>query len=108
MIGHASDGDKRRRKLMLEDILGKRNVLHHYSVGWVGWKMSVSFLSNGDRYYFCPIRKIRCILDNLFTIICTRCIIGAKIHLRLFGPIIPKIFFKIVEVVVRVTLRFAA
>lgn len=52
VIGHASDGDARRRKLMLEDYLGKSNDLPRYSVGWEGWRMSVSVLPNGDREGF--------------------------------------------------------
>lgn len=52
LIGHASDGDARRRKLMIEDYLGKINSLPRYSIDWEGWRMSVSVLPDGDRYGF--------------------------------------------------------
>ncbi|KAL3680514.1 hypothetical protein R1sor_023470 [Riccia sorocarpa] len=48
VIGHASDGDSRRRKLMLEDYNscdGQR-----WSIGWEGWSFSGSVLSSGDVY----------------------------------------------------------
>ncbi len=52
LLGHASDGDARRRKLMLEDYRGMNSSYPRYKVGWEGWQYSVSILPNGDLYGF--------------------------------------------------------
>ncbi|KAL2620985.1 hypothetical protein R1flu_001190 [Riccia fluitans] len=48
VLGHASDGDVRRRKLMLEDYLG--NEGQRWTVGWDGWVLSGIVLDFGDVY----------------------------------------------------------
>ncbi|KAL2630890.1 hypothetical protein R1flu_015576 [Riccia fluitans] len=46
VLGHASDGDARRRKLMLEDYLGSEG--QRWTVGWDGWVLSGIVLDSGD------------------------------------------------------------
>ncbi|KAL2642696.1 hypothetical protein R1flu_010283 [Riccia fluitans] len=48
ILGHASDGDVRRRKLMLEDYLGSEG--QRWTVGWDGWVLSGIVLDSGDVY----------------------------------------------------------
>ncbi|KAL2643716.1 hypothetical protein R1flu_011303 [Riccia fluitans] len=48
VLGHASDGDARRRKLMLEDYLGSEG--QRWTVGWDGWMLSGIVLDSGDVY----------------------------------------------------------
>lgn len=52
LIGHASDGDARRRKLMLADYRGRNGLDRRYDVGWEGWQYSIAILPNGDLYGF--------------------------------------------------------
>ncbi|KAL2629883.1 hypothetical protein R1flu_014569 [Riccia fluitans] len=48
VLGHANDGDARRRKLMLEDYLGSEG--QRWTVGWDGWVLSGIVLDSGDVY----------------------------------------------------------
>ncbi|KAL2609573.1 hypothetical protein R1flu_028146 [Riccia fluitans] len=48
VLGHANDGDARRRKLMLEDYLGSEG--QRWTVGWDGWMLSGIVLDSGDVY----------------------------------------------------------
>ncbi|KAL2624488.1 hypothetical protein R1flu_008733 [Riccia fluitans] len=48
ILGHASDGDARRRKLMLEDYLGSEG--QRWTVGWDGWVLFGIVLDSGDVY----------------------------------------------------------
>ncbi|KAL2631800.1 hypothetical protein R1flu_016486 [Riccia fluitans] len=48
VLGHANDGDARRRKLMLEDYLGSEG--QRWIVGWDGWVLSGIVLDFGDVY----------------------------------------------------------
>ncbi|KAL2620839.1 hypothetical protein R1flu_001044 [Riccia fluitans] len=48
ILGHASDGDASRRKLMLEDYLGSEG--QRWTVGWDGWVLSGIVLDSGDMY----------------------------------------------------------
>ncbi|KAL2636314.1 hypothetical protein R1flu_007793 [Riccia fluitans] len=48
VLGHASDGDARRRKLMLEDYFGSEG--QRWTVGWDGWVLSGIVLDFGDVY----------------------------------------------------------
>ncbi|KAL2630167.1 hypothetical protein R1flu_014853 [Riccia fluitans] len=48
VLGHASDGDARRRKLMLEDYLGSEG--QRWTVGWDGWVLSGIVLDSRDMY----------------------------------------------------------
>ncbi|KAL2632184.1 hypothetical protein R1flu_016870 [Riccia fluitans] len=48
VLGHASDGDARRRKFMLEDYLGSEG--QRWTVGWDGWVLSGIVLDSGDVY----------------------------------------------------------
>lgn len=52
LLGHASDGDARRRKLMLEEYRGATGNYPRYNIGWEGWPYSVAILPNGDLYGF--------------------------------------------------------
>lgn len=53
LLGHASDGDARRRKLMLEDYRGvNQGSNQRYKVGWEGWQYSVAILPNRDLHGF--------------------------------------------------------
>lgn len=45
IIGHASDGDSRRRQLMLQDFTAVSGV--RFNVNWLGWKLSGSVLDSG-------------------------------------------------------------
>ena len=46
IIGHASDGDSRRRQLMLQDYRSKVGM--RLSVNWEGWTLTASLDQNGD------------------------------------------------------------
>ncbi|KAL2621659.1 hypothetical protein R1flu_001864 [Riccia fluitans] len=48
VLGHASDGDACRRKLMLEDYLESEG--QRWTVGWDGWVLSSIVLDSGDVY----------------------------------------------------------
>lgn len=48
LIGHSSDGDARRRKLMLEDFTSSRG--NWFRVPWDGWYFSARILHNNDVY----------------------------------------------------------
>ncbi|KAL2610849.1 hypothetical protein R1flu_022541 [Riccia fluitans] len=48
VLGHANDGDARRRKLMLEDYLGSEG--QRWTVGWDGWVLSGIVLDSRDVY----------------------------------------------------------
>jgi hypothetical protein len=45
IIGHASDGDSRRRQLMLQDYTNKDGA--RYAIPWEGWMLSASVTENG-------------------------------------------------------------
>ena len=40
LLGHASDGDSRRRKLMLQDYIGRGKSGPRFDLGWEGWPLS--------------------------------------------------------------------
>jgi hypothetical protein len=46
IVGHASDGDSRRRQLMLADF--KSIEGNRLDIGWEGWMISASLDENGD------------------------------------------------------------
>lgn len=48
IIGHASDGDSRRRQLMLQDYLCDDVTKKRRSIPWVGWKLSVLLNADGE------------------------------------------------------------
>ena len=48
IVGHASDGDSRRRQLMLHDYRTKEGS--RLDVGWDGWLLSASMNSEGDAF----------------------------------------------------------
>ncbi|KAL3683565.1 hypothetical protein R1sor_001587 [Riccia sorocarpa] len=48
IIGHASDGDSRRRKLMVQDYLATEG--DRWSIPWEGWIFSGKLLDAGDVY----------------------------------------------------------
>lgn len=49
ILGHASDGDARRRKLMLYDYSGQGSRAPRQCIGWEGWVFSHSYnTENGD------------------------------------------------------------
>jgi hypothetical protein len=48
IIGHASDGDSRRRQLMLQDYLCDDVTQNRQSIPWVGWKLSVLLNVDGE------------------------------------------------------------
>ncbi|KAL2644183.1 hypothetical protein R1flu_011770 [Riccia fluitans] len=48
VLGHASDGDVPRRKLMLKDYL--RSEGQRWTIGWDGWVLSGLVLDSGDVY----------------------------------------------------------
>ncbi|KAL2609054.1 hypothetical protein R1flu_027627 [Riccia fluitans] len=48
VLGHANDGDARRRKLMLEDYFGSEG--QRWTVGWDGWVLSGIVLDSRDVY----------------------------------------------------------
>ncbi|KAL2642825.1 hypothetical protein R1flu_010412 [Riccia fluitans] len=50
VMGHASDGDARRRKLMLEDYFGSEG--QRWTVGWDRWVLFGIVLDYGDVYAF--------------------------------------------------------
>jgi hypothetical protein len=55
LMGHASDGDPRRRKLMLEDFVGtcvgKQVAEKRQNVGWIGWPLSHYITEVDDKVY---------------------------------------------------------
>lgn len=46
LIGHASDGDSRQRKLMLQDYTFDKG--HRLSIPWKGWPFTACVASNGS------------------------------------------------------------
>lgn len=46
LIGHASDGDARRRKLMLEDFGATDGI--RFTIPWDGWLFSAKVLGNSN------------------------------------------------------------
>jgi hypothetical protein len=68
VVGHASDGDSRRRMLMLQDYVS--NVGDRFSINWAGWVMSAAFGSSGhinslhDQDYIHNGKKLINLLDS--------------------------------------------
>ena len=48
IVGHASDGDSRRRQLMLHDY--RNEAGNRLSVGWEGWFLTASLNAEGDAF----------------------------------------------------------
>ncbi|KAL3678263.1 hypothetical protein R1sor_021219 [Riccia sorocarpa] len=48
IVGHASDGDSRRRKLIIADYLSPSS--ERWRLDWEGWSLSAMFCSSGDVY----------------------------------------------------------
>lgn len=46
LLGHASDGDARRRKLMLEDYTGFRKSGPRFNLGWEAWQLTHSMTTD--------------------------------------------------------------
>ena len=46
ITGHASDGNSRRRQLMLFDY--KIQGIHHFKINWDGWLLSVGIKDSGE------------------------------------------------------------
>lgn len=51
LLGHASDGDSRRRKLMLEDYTGKGMKGLRANLKWEGWLLAHSLTKNGSEMH---------------------------------------------------------
>lgn len=49
VLGHASDGDSRRRKLMLEDYNGKGTGAQKVNLGWDGWLLAHSMTTGASK-----------------------------------------------------------
>ncbi|KAL2641549.1 hypothetical protein R1flu_009136 [Riccia fluitans] len=68
VLGHASDGNARRRKLMLEVYLGSEG--QRWTIGWDGWVLSSIVLDCGDVYALGdqdPIHNVKKMINPLDT-----------------------------------------